>query len=290
MTTNLLIGGSGYIGSALAPALAAKGVAVISLAKDAVTAVPGVETVVCDLGRQPCPPEVIGRADNIFILIGQIGPDFNKTEELATLARLAESLKSAKAKIFYFSSALVYGDTKQPADETAPVAPIDDYARYKLEAEAVLTKLIPAERLVVFRLSNIYGARKNRGIIGLVMNELVNEKPSINLNGDGHQQRDFLYRDDLVGAILAVAAKPAASGVVNLSTGRSYSLIEVVELIAKISGRPIAYHVTHRQLNEVKSNLVDNHQLQRVYGFNKFTTFEDGLTATLAAYLSKGSA
>lgn len=277
---NLLIGGTGFIGSALGLGLLARGQKVVSVSNSG-QAAPRIKSVVIDLYREQCPKEILEAADTVFIMIGQIHSGFDANQEKQVLANLLYDLKESHARVFYFSTALVYGNTPARANETTLCRPIDNYATFKLEAETIFRDNILPERLMILRLANIYGPYQNKGFIGLLMKKLQEPNPSINLNGDGLQKRDYVFIDDLVQAIMTIADKPSESGVVNISTGSSHTLIQVVDLASKISGKKIKYNVTHSVVNETKENIIDNSRLKTVFHYDSFTRLETGLSQTI---------
>lgn len=282
--TNLLIGGTGFIGTALTKALIADRQAVISFARDRSTELPGVEYVYGDLDQSPLSSEVINRSDNIFILIGQIGPGFSAERELATLKKLADSLVGGSQKVYYFSSSLVYGHCEAPADEQHPCAPVDEYARFKLNCEHLLEDIIPAERLTILRLANIYGSPASRGFISLLIRKMQNPDDPLIINGDGQQERDYLFIDDLASALVAVAKMRERSGIVNIATGRSYRLIDVVRSLEQTTGRSIKYQLGGTIPDEADFIRLSNRRLREEYQFNAFHPLEEGLTQTLARH------
>jgi len=280
---NLLIGGSGFIGQPLAVALANQGEAVVSLSRTG-GQLAGVQSFACDLGQEDCPDQLLGQADRVFILIGQVGADY--TIEKSILTKLAHQLSTGRQQVFYFSSVLVYGQTNEPADERAVSQPIDDYAKFKLAAEQILRGQILPAQLTILRLANVYGSPRNRGFIGLLMKRLGDPNSSIELNDDGRQRRDFLFLDDLIEAILRIMDSPSERGITNIATGHSHPLIEVIETLQELVGRKINFTVKHNDMSRIEphDSLVDNGRLQQVFGLDRFTSLEEGLAQTVKRY------
>lgn len=281
---NLLIGGTGFIGTELATALAKSNEKVVSVARDKGD-VPGVEYISAGLHTETLPKSLLDRAENVFILIGQIGPHFDAGDEKRILTKLVEPLSVGGQRIFFFSSVLVYGNRKTPASEGDDCHPVGAYPRFKLESESIVQGLVPKERLVIFRLGNVYGSTKNRGFIGIAMQKIVNPHDSspLSIHGSGRQRRDYILIDDVVGAILAVKANPQGFGTVNIATGKSYSLTEVMATLSKVVARNIPYETTDARI-EADTIVVSNARLQKEFGYNHFTPLEEGLRKTLARY------
>jgi UDP-glucose 4-epimerase len=281
---HVLIGGSGFIGSQISQALIHRGDTVTSISKLGDDRVTGVTSVAIDLYTDPCPQDVLGKADTVIILIGQTHSTFDARLERETLERIARQLQSVKARVYYASTTLVYGNTSEPADETTPVSPIGPYSVFKVHAEELLQTHIPADRLTIFRFSNVYGAPRNRGIIGLLMQKSSESPIHISLNGNGLQTRDYIFVDDLITAILHVVDKPYESGITNVATGVAYTLVDVVDNVSHAIGMPIEYTITGTPIEEPQDNQIDNTRLRTVFGVTKFTPLLDGLSRTYSRY------
>lgn len=281
---NVLIGGTGFIGSALARELLNRGEEVVSISRSGQAIPEGVTPLALDLYAQSIPQDQLAGADTVFILLGQNHPGFDSTHEDHAITQLASNLQHTDADVFYFSTANVYGDTPEKATEETTPHPYDAYGRFKLKAEAILAAAIPTTRLTILRPTNVYGTPGNKGFIGLLMRKLADPAPAIELNGDGQQRRDFLFIDDLIQATLAIRNQPKHRGIVNVSTATSYSLIEVVELASKIAGKKIDYTVTHKPLNGPLDNQIDNTRLTQTYGYKAITPLQDGLIKTFQSY------
>lgn len=123
-----------------------------------------------------------------------------------------------------------YGCSKGAADQY-----VRDYAR------------IYGLRTTVFRMSCIYGPRQfgteDQGWVAHFVRRAVHRQP-VTLFGSGKQVRDLLYIDDLVEAFLAAATRLETGGgeVFNIGGGpaNTLSLLELLELLSKIFGRPLA--------------------------------------------------
>lgn len=283
---NILIGGTGFIGSALARELIKRNKEVISIARPGGGDIAGVEYISTHLESDPLPRPLVDRAENVFILIGQAGPSFDTEKEEKLLRRVVTPLVKGTQRVFFFSSVLVYGDTPKPADEQSPCRPVGEYPKFKLASEAILRDLIPPERLIIFRLGNVYGSPKNRGIIGLAMKKVVapSDNAPLLLNGNGRMRRDYIFLDDVVGAVLAVAGQNDGVGTVNVATGRSVSSLDVVKIVSKVAAHTIPYQLVDNKPDEAGVVLVSNRHLVKDYGYQHFTGFEDGLRETLSRY------
>jgi UDP-glucose 4-epimerase len=281
---NILIGGTGFIGSELARGLVKRKEKVVSVAHDKGD-IPNVEYIGIDLRAKELPHTLLDRAENVFILIGQIGPNFDAESEKRLLTKLVKPLSVGRQRVFFFSTVLVYGNRTRAANEESSCRPIGVYPQFKLDAEKIMHDLIPRKRLVTLRLANVYGSPKNRGFIGVAMKKIADpqDHAPISILGSGRQRRDYIFVDDVIGAVLSVKKKSGGSGIVNITTGKSYSLMEVLEILSKVAGRKIPYENTDKRL-EADTIIVSNERLQKEFGYKNFIPLEEGLKKTLARY------
>ena len=102
----------------------------------------------------------------------------------------------------------------------------------------------PAERYValyarqhglsadILRCANVYGPGEpthgSQGLIGVTRAALRAHRPVV-VYGDGSTRRDFVHVDDVAGAVVALAARPDGVRVLNVGSGRSESVLEVID-------------------------------------------------------------
>lgn len=280
---SILIGGSGFIGTRLAVSLAKQGERVLNLSrhtprKPAV----GVDFFELDFtDERGTKPFLLPRTEVVVILIGQTGPHFNpEADRLALHAILSKvNAQSEPVKVLYCSTALIYGDSDTPSRESDPTHPVETYARHKAENEVFLREqLAPQHHLAILRLSNVYGDTRSRGFISLIMNRLLEPLPEpFSLNGDGNQERDYIYIEDLVEAISAVKAGLCDRSTINISTGESHSLLSAIKSVEVVSGKKLSFSVTYKSIVEANKIRVSNERLSKVYGYTPRHTFMEGL-------------
>lgn len=192
------------------------------------------------------------------------------------LLTVLKVMRERNVKQFVFSSsATVYGvPERSPIDESFPLSATNPYGQSKLIAEQVLRDLElsdPSWRIATLRYFNPVGAHAS-GLIGedpagipnnlmpYVAQVAVGKLAKLRVFGsdyptpDGTGVRDYIHVVDLAqGHIAALDAlvKRDASFVVNLGTGRGYSVLEVVRAFEKASGRPVPYELVARRPGDV---------------------------------------
>ncbi|MEK7636843.1 MAG: NAD-dependent epimerase/dehydratase family protein [Patescibacteria group bacterium] len=149
------------------------------------------------------------------------------------------------AILFYPGSRLQYGSTPTlPVAESHPRRPISLYAIHKNTAEQYyqVFSTYHGIRLVCIRITNPYGPRaqmKNPryGLVNWFVRQALDGK-TITVYGNGRQQRDYIYIDDLVDGILQVIATPKCFGhVYNLGSGQGTRFIDMAKTVVQAVGQ-----------------------------------------------------
>ncbi|MCW1888690.1 MAG: NAD(P)-dependent oxidoreductase [Candidatus Moranbacteria bacterium] len=286
---HILLGGTGFIGAELALALQERDGGVLAVGRQTEGVLPrGVLFKEVELTNEGGVESVIYPTKNISILLGQNYQNFDKAKELELLHRIVTVLNSldVPTRVFYFSSALVYGDTFEPASEDGIPQPVDVYSQFKYEAEQLLQEaLAKKHQLRILRLANVYGSPKNKGFIGLLMKSVSSKMP-FTLNGGGLQERDYMYIDDIVGAILAISENQNESQceVINIATGVSSTLNQVVATMQELLVSPIEYLINDMVPQEVKVSRIDNKKLRDTYQYAVQFPLKEGLQRTWEKY------
>ena len=239
-------GGSGFIGVELSKALLSEGheVKVIDLERPPLE---GVEFVRADVTSLEALREAAKDCETIYHLAAEVKLEsalddpfkVAKVNVLGTLNAL-EVARERDAEVVYASSAAVYGEPKAiPVPEDHPTLPKSVYGASKLGGEAFVNAYRSTYGLRTWslRLFNVYGPSermsKYSGVVyKFIKNALLN-KPLV-VYGDGKQVRDFVYISDVVKAFKASAS--VEPDVYNVGTGKGTSVLELAELILKLTG------------------------------------------------------
>jgi UDP-glucose 4-epimerase len=282
----LVTGGAGYIGSHMANELIDAGEEVVVL--DDMSAgfwwavPPEAKLVQGDMGDQPLVERVLCeyKVDAIAHFAAKIvvpdsvadplGYYLNNTVKARALI---ESAVRAKAKHFIFSStAAVYGEpTVNPIPEDLPLAPINPYGRSKMMTEHILRDACAAHDLssVILRYFNVAGADpKGRTgqsspnathLIKVAAQTALGKRPFMEVFGtdfatpDGSGVRDYVQVTDLVRAHVAALKHLRAGGeslVCNCGYGTGYSVLQVIEVMKKVSGVDFKVRMSPRRAGD----------------------------------------
>jgi len=275
--TILVTGGAGYIGSHAVKALAAAGRRVVVYDdlsaghREAVAAVGGdvrlVEGDIRDTARV-CRTLSECRAGAVMHFAAWlVVPDsvadpigYYRNNVTGALSVLEAMAATGVSRFIFSSTCAVYGDPVDvPMTEAHPTRPINTYGETKLAVERALPHLERAHgvRSIALRYFNAAGADPD-GVLGedhapeihLIPRALAAAVggPPLLVFGDDYDtpdgtcQRDYIHVTDLADAhckALEALEHGAASGVFNLGTGRPHSVREVVQSVARVTGREV---------------------------------------------------
>lgn len=201
-------------------------------------------------------------------------------------------------KLVAASSASVYGLADQfPTPESHPLYNNRTwYGAAKIANEALYRAYHEMEGLpyVALRYFNVYGARmdchgKYTEVLIRWLDSLArNERPKI--FGDGLQTMDFVNSADVARANVLAAEADVSDEVFNVGSGRETSLIELLNLLARVMGqaRVEPEYLPERTVNAVRRRLADVDKARRLLGFEAEIDLERGLQQ-LAAWHAQQS-
>lgn len=145
---------------------------------------------------------------------------------LGTINVLEAALKYGVKRFIFSSTSAVYDDkfrNASPIREYDPLQPSSPYGISKLAAEGYVRAMLPSS--VILRFGNVYGPRQvsigGNQVVPLMLRHLEYDDDFC-IHGSGNQQRDFVYVDDIVDAIIkSIDGEP---GTYNVGTGSSVSI------------------------------------------------------------------
>ena len=151
---------------------------------------------------------------------------------LGTINLVRLALKYHVPRIVFASTSAVYAPRISGVyPEDSPAGPLTPYGISKWGAEQYIKN--SGLSYVILRLGNVYGPRQiplgENQLIPRALNHIYQGKPFL-INGDGKQKRDFVYIDDITNAFV-LSAISNMNGTFNISSGLSYSVNEVLEII-----------------------------------------------------------
>ena len=307
MSSYLVTGGAGFIGSHLSAELLKRGHKV-RVADNFATGYrhnlrDGVELLEVDLADPAAARRAVEGIDYVLhqaaipsVPRSVANPvESHRANVDGTLNMLVAS-KDAKVKRLVFAgSSSVYGDTPTlPKREDMPHNPLSPYALHKQLGEQyaqMFTRLYGFET-VTTRYFNVFGPRQDptspySGVISLFIKALIDGTPPV-IYGDGGQTRDFTYVGNVVDGVLRAAETPAASGeVFNVATSTRVSLNELLDTLRKIIGSDVQPIYKDVRAGDVRHSQADINKAKQVLGYQPKVGLEEGLRETVAWYRSQ---
>jgi len=308
----LVTGGAGFIGSHVAERLVALGhtVRVVDdLSTGDAANLAGLDGEIEFLQGDLCEAAVCRRAvagiDLVFHLAALPSvprslkdPWASHAANVNATVRLLEACRAATVRrIVYSSSSSVYGETPVlPKTESAEPRPRSPYAASKLAGEQYVLGFARAGLIegVALRYFNVFGPRQSphsayAAVIPAFLRAAL-EQGEATLFGDGMQTRDFTYVDNVVDANILAATAPGetiSGSVVNVGAGGRTSLLGLIELVEKITGRRLAYQRLPAREGEVRDSLASLERAERLLGYRPHVSLAEGLGRTWAWFESQ---
>ncbi len=154
--------------------------------------------------------EVFHLAANSDILKGvkDINVDYENTLN-TTINSLKISKKFNIPNFYFASSSAIYGDLgKNIKEDAGPLLPISNYGAMKLASEAVISAARESflKNAIIFRFPNVVGPPASHGVIYDFVEKLKNNN-TLDVMGNGFQQKVYLHVEDLIEAIFFIIKK-----------------------------------------------------------------------------------
>lgn len=304
MSTVLVTGGAGYIGSHTTLQLLDAGYRVVVLdnlysghrwAVDArAEFVEGSISDMALVGQLLAEHEVstvVHFAGHIVVPESVSNPLKYYENNVAGSMDLLQACSTAGIKHFVFSSsAAVYGNPKEvPVIESTPTEPINPYGRTKLITEFTLQDVSYALddfSYVALRYFNVAGAHQGGALgqatpeathlIKVACEAATNKRSAMAIFGsdydtpDGTCIRDYIHVDDLARAHLDAISYLQNGGEstrVNCGYGRGYSVRQVVDCVKKVSGVDFMVEEQDRRLGDPAELVADNTKIKQLFSW-----------------------
>jgi UDP-glucose 4-epimerase len=298
----LVTGGAGYIGSHTVRKLRRQGVEVVvldNLSRGHIESIPGnVHFEKADLMDVESLKNAIGKykIDSVihfaaFAYVGESveNPALYYSNNVVGSFNLVKVITEFGIRKFVFSSTCsIYGNPENvPISEKEPANPINPYARTKYMIENILSDFETAYGLkyAALRYFNAAGDSDDSTIgeshnpephlIPLVLYTALGKRESIKIYGDDYETpdgtciRDYIHVNDLADAHIKALKyiEKGESTIINLGTGKGYSVKEIVDAAIKVTGKEIKSEITGRRAGDPAILVADNKKAKEILGW-----------------------
>ena len=308
MSTYLVTGGAGFIGSHLSEELVRRGHRV-RVADSLITGkrtnldhIPGVEFLEGDLADPAFAQRAAQGVD--YVLHQAAIPSVprsvtdpitsNRANVDGTLNTLVAARDAGAKRLVFAASSSAYGDTPTlPKHEGMPTNPLSPYALQKVVGEQYLqmfTRLYGLETVSI-RYFNVFGPRQDpsspySGVISVFATALLEGHPP-KIYGDGEQTRDFTFVANVVDGVQRATETPGVGGdVFNVATNSRISLNQLLAVLKKIFNSNVEPIYKDARQGDVRDSQADISKAERLLGYKPIVGLEEGLRQTVDWYRS----
>jgi UDP-glucose 4-epimerase len=289
----LITGGCGFIGRAVVNGFQRMGNPVTIVDRqppdrplDGVTHVVGDlrDNDVLDQAVAPGTVGIIHLAASTSVLRSVERPTQTYADNVAVTQELLELARIRGVNRFLLASTnAVVGDVgTKTITEQLPLQPLSPYGATKAACEMLLSGYAGAYGLstCALRFSNVYGpgmSHKDSFVPRLMRAALTGT--TVRIYGDGTQRRDLVHIDDVVRAVL-LGWESRHTGSVIIGSGLSVSVLELVDTVRRVTGRPLPTEHVAAQGSEMPAVVLDLSHSADAIGYRPTVELADGLTST----------
>jgi nucleoside-diphosphate-sugar epimerase len=304
MSSYLVTGGAGFIGSHLTQELVRRG-HTVRVADSLITGhrrnldhISGVEFLEGDLAELPFAQRAVAGMD--FVLHQAAIPSVprsvndplasNRANNDAMLNVFVSARDAGVKRLVFAGSSSEYGNTPTlPKREDMPPNPLSPYALQKVVGTTycqMFYRLYGFEAVSI-RYFNVFGPRQDpgspySGVISVFATALTEgRRPTI--YGDGEQTRDFTYVDNVVDGVLRACEAPKAPGeAINVACGTRISLNGLLQVMNRVVGTNLDAIYKEERAGDVRDSQADISKARTILGYQPRVDLEEGLRQTLA--------
>lgn len=308
-----MTGAAGFIGSHVTQKLLQNGDSVVALVKYSSSGShgflrdlddPNLKVVLGDITDTELIRRLCSDVDVVINLAALIGIPYSYDAprsyinvNLGGTLNILEAIKNRNTKLIQLSTSEVYGTPMSiPITLDHLINPQSPYAASKVAADALCLSYVKTfgTSAAIVRPFNTYGPRQSlRAIIPTILHQISSGSLNIKV-GNAEAKRDFTYVDDTVAAIVsATHSLPGDGGVVQLGTGNTISIAELIGVCGEIFGLELKIDVDASRirpsLSEVEVLQSDPSSALNSLDWSAKVSLADGLKLTMDWILSEES-
>jgi len=221
-----------------------------------------------------------------------VDPLFDADVNIRGSINLLECSRRVGVKRFVYISTggAVYGEPVYlPCDEEHPINPICQYgtSKHTVEHYLYMYQVNYGLEYTVLRYPNVYGPRQDphgeAGVVAIFTGQMITDQQVV-INGDGEQERDFVYVGDCARANLLALQSAGPSGIYNLGCGVGTSVNQVFQVLSDITG--YAHQAQHgpAKLGETRRIFLDARKAEEELGWKPTVELRQGMENTVTYF------
>lgn len=309
----LITGGAGFIGSNIAHALVTQGAAVTIV--DAMLPLYGgnlfnlqgirekIEFIEGDVRDAGLMNKVVAGKDIVYHMAAQVSYIDSKDQPFLDLdingkghLTVMEAVRqyAPTARVLFASSRMVYGKIRTlPVSEEHPTDPLSMYGIHKLLGEKYCRYYSETFGLdtISVRIPNPYGPRQQMkhnkySIVGWFVRQAFESK-TIEIFGDGEQERDYLFIDDIVDAFLRLTESGKSGEVYNIGTHERVRFVDMVDAVLQEVGTGEKKHTPwpeSYEKNETGNYIADTTKIEAATNWKPSVPLSEGVKKMVEYY------
>lgn len=224
-----------------------------------------------------------------------VDPSFDADVNILGSINLIECARkfSVKRMVYISTGGAVYGEPVYlPCDEDHPINPICPYGASKHTVEHYLFMYHENYGLeyVVLRYPNVYGPRQDphgeAGVVAIFSGQMLHGAPVV-INGDGEQQRDFVFVGDCAKANLIALATLHANAIYNLGYGYGTTINEIFDHLKTITNYPYQASYGPAKLGETRYIYLNAEKALKLLEWEPTVDLKEGLGRTVDFFKNK---
>jgi UDP-glucose 4-epimerase len=218
-----------------------------------------------------------------------VDPLFDADVNIRGSLNLMENARKFGIKRFVYISTggAVYGEPVYlPCDEDHPINPICPYGASKHTVEHYLYMWMTNYGLpyTVLRYPNVYGPRQDphgeAGVVAIFTGQMLSDKQVV-INGDGEQERDFVYVGDCARANLLALENEGSNGIFNIGSEKGTTVNEIFNGLAEIMEYTKEPEYGPAKLGETRRIYLEAKKAREFLGWSPEVALEEGLQKTV---------
>jgi len=299
----LLIGGGGYVGSALTPKLLKEGyeVTVYDLfiyGEDVLEKNKNLKLIKGDIRNIDLLSKSLLDQDAVIHLACisndpsfELNPELGKSINLDCFRPLVEAAQKFEIKRFiYASSSSVYGIKKeQNVNEDLSLEPLTDYSKFKVECEKILSEYTSnAFQTVIVRPATVcgYAKRQRLDVVVNILTNLAFNKRKIKIFG-GEQLRPNIHIQDMANVYLEIlkAEKDKINGQIFNAGYDNFTVKDIALAVKSIIGDDIEIETV--ETNDNRSYHISSQKMKDILNFKPQFTIKDAVNDLKTAFEEK---